>query len=265
MLIIGERINSTKAEIAEAITARNSDFIREEAVKQVEAGASYIDVNAGVFVENEAENLCWLVRVTQEAVDAPLCIDTPDSKAAEAALKLCKQRPILNSITAETERLKNALPLLKEYKCKVVALLIDDSGMPNDLEGKIGIAHTIIEKLASEGIDLDDIYLDPLVHPISVDTKAAAVVVNAIDKIMREFPGVHTISGISNVSHGLPLRMLLNQAFTVLAMQRGLDAALVDPYDNHLISNIFACEALLGRDNFCLNYIKAVRQGKIRC
>jgi len=263
MLIVGERINSSRAEIAAAIEAKNANFISEEAVKQVEAGASYIDVNAGAFVENETENLCWLVRVTQEATSTPLCIDTPDVRAAEAALKLCKQRPILNSITGESSRLRDALPLLKEYKCKVIALLIDDAGMPNNMDGKIRMAHSIVEKLASEGIDLNDIYIDPLVQPLSVDTNAAVVVLLTIAKIMQEFPGIHTICAISNVSHGLPVRTLLNQTFSMLAIQRGLDTAILDPCDNRLIANILACEALLGRDKSCSNYIKAFRRGKI--
>ncbi len=263
MLIVGERINSSRSEIARAVEAKDADFIRAEAAKQVEAGASYIDVNAGVFVENEAENLRWLVGVTQEAVSKPLSIDTPDAKAAEVALKLCKQRPILNSITAETHRLKEALPLLKEFKCKVIVLLIDDSGMPSHMDGKMRIAHGIVERLTGEGIDLSDMYIDPLVQPLSIDTNAGIVVLDTISRIRQEFPGIHTICAISNVSHGLPMRMQLNQIFAVLAIQRGLDAALLDPCDKRLMANILTCEALLGKDESCLNYIKAFRQGRI--
>lgn len=263
MLIIGERINSSRGEIARAIERKDVNFIRDEAIRQAEAGAAYIDINAGTFIESEAENLSWLVQVTQEAVETPLCIDTPDVKAAGAALKLCKERPILNSITAESERLNSALPLLKEYKCSVIALLIDDSGMPNTVDGKLRIASSIVNRLLSEGIALDDIYIDPLVQPIGVTANAGVVVVDAIANIMREYPGIHTICAISNVSHSLPQRKLLNQVFAVLAIQRGLDAALADPCDGHLMANILACEALLGKDKSCLGYIKAYRHGKL--
>ena len=263
MIIIGERINSSRREIARAIRDRDAKFIQQEAMLQAKSGANYIDVNAGTFGEKEIECLQWLVSTVQEAIDKPLCIDSPNPKALAAALKLHRGKAIINSITGETARFNSTIPLVRERQCGVVTLCLDDSGMPDTAEGKLDVAIRLIESLTSEGVALEDIFVDPLVHPISVDFKNGEVVLDAIGLIRERYPEVHITCGISNVSFGLPLRKRLNQVFAILTMQKGLDAAIIDPLDRALMSSITATEALLGKDEYCMRYIAAYRQGNL--
>jgi len=239
------------------------EFIREEAIKQVEAGADYIDVNAGTFIEKETEYLQWLVKVVQEATGKPLCIDTVDPQAAAAALKLHQRKAILSSISGEKERYNNMLLLVKEYGCSIVASCLDSSGVPETAEGRIKVAARLIDSLTTAGVAMDDIFIDPLVHPLSVDHNSVVTVLDTIEYIKKNYPKVRTICGVSNISFGLPLRKKLNQTFVVLAMQRGLNAAFIDPNDNRLMTNIIATNTLLGKDEYCINYIKAYREGKL--
>jgi len=263
MLIIGERINSSRQLISQAIERRDMEFIREEAIKQIEAGADYIDVNAGTFMEKETECLQWLVKVVQEAADKPLCIDTVNPRAAAAALKLHQGKAILNSISGEKERYNNMLLLVKEYGCSIIASCLDSSGIPETAEGRIKVAARLIDSLTTAGVAMDDIFIDPLILPISVDNNSAVKVLETMEYIKKNYPEVRTICGVSNISFGLPLRKKLNQTFVVLAMQRGLDVAIIDPNDNRLMANIISTNTLLGKDEYCTDYIKAYRGGKL--
>jgi len=263
MIIVGERINSSRAPIARALEAKDAAFIQREAALQVAAGADYVDVNAGALAKDEAAYLEWLVAVVQEAVDKPLCIDTPDPRAMAPALKRHRGKALVNSITAERERYQTVLPLVKGYRCGVIALCLSEAGMPGTTDEGVAIASRLIDALTSEGVPLGDIYIDPLVRPISVSYKAASVALETISQVMARYPGVHTICGLSNVSFGLPGRRLLNRAFAVLARQQGLDAAILDPCDRELMACLVAAEAMLGGDDYCMNYIRAYRTGKL--
>lgn len=263
MLIVAERINSSRKTISEAIEARDADFIRKEASTQAEAGASYIDVNAGSFVGQEAEYLCWLVDTVQEATELPLCIDSPDPAAVAAALERVKGRAMINSISLEKARIEGMLPLVKKYGAKIVALCQSDKGMANTADDKARIAGEMVKILTGEGIAPDDIYIDPLVYPIATDSQSAVASIEAVGRISREIAGVHTIGGLTNVSFGLPARKLINKTFLVTAMAHGLDSAIIDPTDRGLMANLIAAEALLDRDKFCSGYIKAYREGKL--
>jgi len=264
MLIVGERINSTRGRIAQAIEEKNAALIQKEATTQVEAGAEYVDINAGSFAAKEIEYLTWLVETVQQVINKPLCIDSANSKALAAALKLHKGKAMVNSITVEKERYQAILPVLKEYACSVVALSIDDSGIPATTEGRVSIAGQLVDNLTADGIALDDIYIDPLVLPISVDFNNGVVVLDAIERIKQAYPEVHTICGLSNISFGLPARQQLNRAFLTMSLQRGLDAVIVDPCDKQLMSSIITVNALLGKDEYCMNYINAYRKGKLQ-
>jgi len=263
VLIIGERINSTRGKIAEAIEKRDASFIQKEAKMQVEAGSDYIDVNTGALIEKESEGLAWLVETVQQVIDKPLCIDSSNSEAIARALKLHKGKCMINSITAEKKRFNSFLPLLKEHDCSVVALCADDSGIPATAEGRVEIASQIIEDLIAEGIALADIYIDPIILPISTEPKVGVVALDTIEQVKKKYPGVHTICGLSNISFGLPLRKLINQVFLIMAMQKGLDAAIIDPTYKHFLANIIAAETLLGKDEYSVNYINAYREGKL--
>lgn len=263
MIIIGERINSTRKAIARAIQERDTAFLQKEALIQVEGGADYIDVNAGTFIEKETEYLEWLVQTVQAATDKPLCIDSPNPEALVPALRAHKGKPIINSITAQRERYEAILKLLKEHECSVIALCLDDSGIPKTTQGKVEIASRLIEGLTAEGVSLDEIYVDTLVEPIAVDPSSGIEVLNAIEQIMGKYPGIHTTCGLSNISFGLPQRSLLNQSFLLMAMAKGLDTAILDPCDHRLMAGITTANALLCHDQYCKNYLNASRAGKL--
>ena len=263
MLIVAERINSSRKAINQAIRDRDADFIRSEAKTQAEAGAHYIDVNAGSFMEQEAEYLCWLVEIVQGVTELPLCIDSPNPEAIAAALEVVKGPAMINSISLEGKRMMGMMPLVKKYKTKIVTLCQGDEGMATTVSDKVKIAEQMVKVLTKEGIALSDIYIDPLVYPIATDTQSALAAVGAIGKIMQLFLGVHTICGLTNVSFGLPARKLLNKTFLVAAMSHGLDSAIIDPTDRELMASLVAAEALLNRDEFCRRYINAYREEKL--
>ena len=170
---------------------------------------------------------------------------------------------MINSINDEPARIEAVLPLLKEYKAKVVALCMGEAGPPSGVEDRVATACRLVDRLTAEGIPLDDIYVDACVLPISTGPEHGRSLAEAIGQIMARYPGVHTSVGLSNASFGLPVRKLLNQSFVVLLMSRGLDAAIVDPCDRQLMANIAAAEALLGRDEYCVEYLRAFRAGKL--
>lgn len=269
MLIVGERINTSRkvkgeSVIEAAVVNRDAGFIADLARKQFEAGATYIDVNAGTLTSGEPEALEWLTKTVQEAVDAPISFDTPNPAALESALAVYdmgKGQPLINSITAEELRYNNVLPFVLKYKAKIIALAMDDSGIQQDPEKRLAVAKTLVKELTSAGVPLDDIYVDPLTFPIGTGSDVALAMLDIIEKIMAEFPGVHTVAGISNISHGMPARKILNQAMTVLALGKGLDAGIIDPNDRYLMALIYASEALLGRDEYSMNYITKSREG----
>lgn len=269
MLIVGERINTSRkvkgeALIEAAVVARNAEFIADLAKKQFEAGATYIDINAGTLTSGEPEALEWLTKVVQEAVDAPISFDTPNPAALEKALAVydpAKGQPLINSITAESDRYANILPFVLKHKAKIIALAMDDSGIQQDPAKRLAVARKLIADLTAAGVALDDIYVDPLTFPIGTGSDVAVSMLDIIEKLAAEFPGVHIIAGLSNVSHGMPARKLLNQAMTVLALGKGLDAGIIDPNDRYLMALIYATEALLGKDEFSMNYIGKSREG----
>lgn len=269
MLIVGERINTSRkvkgeAVIEAAVVRRDAEFITDLAKKQFEAGATYIDINAGTLTSGEPEAMEWLTKVVMEAVDAPISFDTPNPEALElglAAYDSAKGQPLINSITAETERYANVLPFVLKYKAKVIALAMDDSGIQADPAKRLAVARKLIGDLTAAGVAVEDIYVDPLTFPIGTGSDVATSMLDIIEKISAEFPGVHIIAGLSNVSHGMPVRKLLNQAMTVLCLGKGLDAGIIDPNDKYLMALIYSTEALLGRDDFCMNYISKSREG----
>jgi len=268
MLIVGERINTSrkvKGEpvIENAVKAQDAGFVIDLARKQCEAGATYIDVNAGTLLDGEPDAMEWLVKTVQGAMDVPLSIDSPNPAAIERALKAHKGQALINSITAEKSRYTSLLPLVKEYETRVIALSMGDAGIPGDSAGRVSVARGLIGNLTAEGVKPENIYSDPLVYPVATGPEYGIAVLETLRTVKAEFPDVHTIAGVSNVSHGMPARKFLNQAFTVMCMAAGLDAAIVDPMDRQLMALIYASEALLGRDEFCAEYLSAAREGRL--
>jgi 5-methyltetrahydrofolate--homocysteine methyltransferase len=264
MIIIGEKINSTLKSIRPAMENHDAAAIQELAIRQFNAGASYIDVNAGVFYNDEPERLAWLINTIQEVLDAPFSIDSPNPRAIEAALKAKKNgKPIINSITDESKRFNDIMPLTVQYKTGIIALCMDDRGMPETVDERVTIAERLVEKLTKEGLPLSDIYIDPMVRPIGTGSHYGIIAIETIRKVKAEFPDVHIACGLSNISFGIPARKLVNQAFLVAAMTAGMDGAILDPLDKKLMSFMYATEALLGIDEYCLNYLTKFREGEI--
>ncbi len=230
---------------------------------QHEGGAAYIDVNAGTFVGKEAEYLPWLVRTVQAAVDTPLCLDSPNPEALKAALREHRGTPVINSVTLEPRRLDAVVPLVKEYSCGVVAMTVDSMQVPADAGKKFDIAVRLVEALTGAGIKAEDIYVDPVVQPVGVAGDAGAETLAAYSRIRAHLPDVHLLCGLANVSFKLPDRSLLNAVFLTMAMAAGIDSAIMDPCDSALMATLAAAEALLGKDEFCMRYITAYREGKL--
>ena len=262
MIIVGELINASRKKIASLIESKDTEAIQKIAKDQRDSGAHFIDVNAGVFVGKESDYLKWLVTTVQKAMDTPCCIDSPDPKAIEAALSVHSGTAMINSISLEKERYDALLPIVSGTDCKVVALCMSDKGMPRTADERIAIADELINNLVKKNVHLDNIYVDPLVQPISTDVTFGVEFVNAIEMIMNKFTGVHTICGLSNISYGLPERKFLNRTFMVMAITKGLDAAIVDPLDKRMMAVIIAAESLAGKDDYCGAYLKAYRENK---
>lgn len=266
MLIIGEKINSSRKNIQEMVESKNKEFIQELARKQVEGGAQMLDLNIGTIRKNEPENMKWLVKIVQEVLSIPLCIDSPNPEAIKQGLEVYdwnKGKALINSVTAEKERLKLILPLVQKYQCSVVALTMNERGIPQNSKERFKIADELIKKLTGEGILTEDIYIDPLTLPVSANIQNSNIVLETLRRIKDSYSEVKTIIGLSNISYGLPERRLINQAFVVLAMAFGLDAAILDTTDQKIMVLIKATDLLLGKDEFCKQYLRAFREGRL--
>jgi len=264
MIIIGEKINSTLKAIRPSMETRDSQAIIDLAKRQQEAGASFIDVNAGMFYENEIEILQWLIETIQETVDAPFAIDSPNPKAILAGLKANKNgKPIINSITGEKDRFDAIMPLVVEYKTGIIALCMDDRGMPETTQERVEIADTIIKNLTREGVALNDIYIDPMIRPVGTGSHYGIVALDTMRTVKNEYPDVHIACGLSNISFGIPARKVMNQAFLVAAMTSGMDGAILDPLDKKLMTFLYATRALLGQDDYCMDFITKFREGEL--
>jgi len=281
VLIVGERLNTTRKSVAAMVEALDGAAVRREALRQIEAGAHYVDVNAGTFRTREPELLRWMVenaqagvestraaraesgRGTEESAPIPLCIDSPNPVAIRAALEVHRGQAIVNSITGEAERLSRLLPVIRDHGSAVVALCLDDAGLPATADEATAKGLRLVETLLGAGISPGDIYVDPVVRPVGADPGAAVTAIETIRRLRERLPEVHFICGLSNVSFGLPARSLANRAFGAMAMAAGLDAAILDPLDSPLMSALLAAEAVLGRDRHCGRYLRAYRQGKL--
>ena len=261
--VIGERINTSRKLVQAAVADRDAEYLINDVKKQLEAGASYIDVNAGARIGHEEEDMKWLLDTIQPIATVPLTLDSPDPEILEMAFKLVEKTPMINSISLEKERFDAMMPFLDGRHCRVIALCMDDTGMPTSSIDILGRAKNLIAKLNNIGIPTPSIYIDPLVQPISTDTNMGMIVLEAVRFIKREFPEVHITGGLSNISYGLPQRHIINRTFVTLMMDAGMDSAIIDPLDQKIMGTIRTAEMLLGNDDFCMNYLKGVRAGQI--
>ena len=260
MIVIGEKLNTSIKNVRIAVQQGDDAALQDIALAQSNAGADYIDVNCGTFVEDEPDRLKWMVDSVQQCTDKPLCIDSPNPRALEAALRAHRNgKPIINSITAQKERYKEILPLVINYKSSVIALCMDDKGIPDTLDGRVSIAEKLVNNLIKEGLPCRDIFIDPMIQPMATNQSGGLMALKTISTIKQALPDVNTVCGISNISFGLPARALINEAFLVLAIEAGLDAAILDPLDHDLIPLIYAAELICREDEYCLGYLESIR------
>lgn len=264
MIIVGELINASRKAMTAAIESKDTEVISQTALDQSNAGADYIDVNAGIFVGKEADYLRWLITTVQDAdQEAVCCIDSPDPAAIEAGLAVHKGTAMINSVSLEKARYDSILKLVAGTDLKVVALCMSDDGMPETARERLEITEQLVNGLVKENVPIGNIYVDPLVQPIATKDSFGAAFLDAIEMITDTFPGVHTICGLSNISYGLPQRKLMNQMFAVMAIARGLDGIIVNPLDRRMMANLIVANTLAGRDEFCSQYLKAYRSKKL--
>ncbi|MCA1961122.1 MAG: dihydropteroate synthase [Desulfomonile sp.] len=264
MIVIGEKINGTRKQVAQAIQDRDADFIRDLARRQFENGATYLDVNAGTVPAREPDDMIWLVETVQEAApDAILCLDSANADALRAGIGKAAKVPMLNSLSGEQFRIDGVLPLACEFQTELIVLALDDNGIPRTSEGRLDIIRRLVELTRAGGLPDEKLFIDPLVMAISTGTENGNVTLETCRKIREEFPAAHLTCGLSNISFGMPLRSILNQAFMVLLAQAGMDSVIVNPEERDLRGIMMAAETLLGRDRHCMNFNRAFRAGKI--
>jgi cobalamin-dependent methionine synthase I len=259
--IIGEKINGTRQRVAQAIEERDAALIRDLAIKQAEAGVAWLDVNAGTYLSREPDDLIWLVETIQPVVEVPLCLDSVNPQALAAAIQVVERTPMINSISGEPQRLEGILPLVAEHSFSVIALAMDDKGIPETCGGRMEVVRKVMEAARASGVPDGNVYVDPLAMTLATNTDSALITLDTMRAIRREFPDAHLTMGLSNISFGLPARSYVNRAFLTLALAAGLDCAILDPLDRELKAVLVAAELVLGHDLHCLNYTRAYRAG----
>ncbi len=258
-VIIGERINPTgRKQLQAALEQNNFDIVRQDAVAQVAAGASVLDVNAGIPDGDEPVLLKAAVLNVMEVADVPLCIDTADPKALSAALSIYEGKALVNSVNGEERSLEEMLPLVKEYGAAVIGLCMDDNGIPETPEKRLGVAAKIIERAGKLGIGPEDIVIDPLVLTMGADHNAGRITLETTERIVKEF-GVNITMGASNVSFGLPDRLHINAAFIAMAIHAGLTCPITNPLVSELTTAVLAADMAMGRDEWGTRWIEAFR------
>ena len=255
MIIIGEKLNGSIPSVAKAIAEKDADLIRERARMQAEAGATFLDVCASVEEAVEVETLKWMIDLVQEVTDTPICVDSPSARSCVAAIPFCKRPGLINSVSLEGDKIDTIFPVIADTDWECVALLCDNDGIPDSVERRMEIFFGIMEKAKQYGIAPSRLHIDPLVVTLGTDQTALTVFADCCRRIKYEYPEIHITSGLSNISFGLPVRKNINQAFMVLAMNAGMDSAIVDPTNKNMIGMIYATNALLERDEYCLQYI----------
>lgn len=266
MIIIGEKINGSIPAVAKAIAERDAEFIKERAIMQANANATFIDCCASVPEEQEVETLRWMIDCIQEVTDLPIAVDSPSADVLVQVYGHCKRPGLFNSVSGEGDKIDKIFPIMAQPENKewqVIALLSDDTGIPKSAADRLKVFDRIMEKAKEYGIEPSRIHIDPLVEMLCTSEDGIAMNIEVITKIREKYPTIHITAAVSNISFNLPVRKLINLGFTVLAMNAGLDSAILDPTNKDMLGLIYATEALLGEDMYCIEYIGAYREGLI--
>jgi 5-methyltetrahydrofolate--homocysteine methyltransferase len=259
-VVIGERINPTgrKAVLA-ALQEGNFDIVRQDAISQVEAGAVVLDVNAGVPGADEPVLLKQVMQTVMEVTDVPLCIDTADPEALAAALSAYEGKALVNSVNGEEASLNAVLPIVKDYGAAVIALCMDDDGIPETAEDRLRVAAKLIERSAQLGIPLEDVVIDPLALTMGADSNSGRIAMDTIRLVVKEF-GVNITMGASNISFGMPDRKYINSTFIAMAIHAGLTCPITNPLVPEIMTAVLAADLSMGRDEYGMRWITAYRK-----
>ncbi len=261
-VLIGERINPTgRKRLSDALKAGNLEYVREEAIAQVREGADILDVNVAVTGLDEVALLPEVVKVVQESVDVPLCIDSNEPKAIEKALSIYKGKALINSVNGDDQTLGKVLQMVKECRAAVIGLSMDESGIPNTAEQRLEIARKIVARAEEFGISRRDVIIDSLAMAVGADTKAGRITIETIRMVRNEL-GVNQTLGASNISFGMPDRRLINRAFLCIIIASGVNCPIVDAAKARPIT--LAADLALGLDDYASRYISSYRARKDR-
>ncbi len=253
VIIIGESINPTRRkQLTFELQENKFDFVLELAKIQLAAGADVLDINVGFPGVDDVQLLPEVVKIISDNFDVPLCLDSPNPNAIEAALKVAPGKCLVNSVNGEEASLKALLPIVKEYGAAVIGLTMDDEGITQDPEKRLSIAAKIIERAAKLNISIEDIVIDPLAMAVSADHLTGKVTLDTIEKVNKEF-GINQTLGASNISFGIPDRKSVNQAFMTACIMKGVTCPITNPM--LLSTTIKATDLLLGKDDFSMAYI----------
>ncbi len=263
MMIIGEKINGTRETVGTAIRDRNTELIQDLASAQVNGGADCLDVNAGTLPHEEPHDMAWLVETIQTVTKARLCLDSPNPQALLSGIESAARLPMINSVSGERMRVEQVLPIACENRTDLVLLALDDRGIPETAADRLDIVDRLVSMAREGGLRDDQLFVDPLITTIATNGDSGRTALLTIREIKRRFPRVHIVCGLSNISFGQPSRTLINQAFAALAMEAGLDSAIMDPADRGLRNIIYGTDLVLGADPDCLRYNRAHRSGVI--
>jgi 5-methyltetrahydrofolate corrinoid/iron sulfur protein methyltransferase len=261
MFIIGELINGMYQNISKAIKEKDKAAIQKCALEQISSGADALDVNCGPASKNAASDIQWLVEVIQEVSDKPICLDSSKPAVIEAGLQAIKNKVIINSTTADAEKLAVLVPLAKKYQAKLIGITISAKGIPQNKDQRLELAANIVDACLQENFSPADLYLDPIVLPVNVAQAQMKDILGAIQEfaVLSE-PPPKTIIGLSNVSQGAKLRPLVNRTFLTMGIAFGLDAAILDPLDKELMDALITAELILNKHIYCDSYLEAYRR-----
>ena len=261
MIIIGEKINGAIPSTGKAIAEKDVEFIRNLAIKQAEAGADFIDVCASVDDDIELETMKWLIDIVQDATDVPIAVDSPNVYTCIESMKYCNKPGLFNSVSLEGDKVDVAFKVLADTKWECVALLNSDKGIPKTAKDRLEVFTDLMAKCKEYNIDPSRMHIDPLIEMLCTSEDGITMVTEVIREIKKQYPTIHVTGAVSNISFNLPARRIANQAFAVLAMSAGMDSFILDPLNKDMMGMLFATEAMMGEDEYCMEYIGAFREG----
>jgi 5-methyltetrahydrofolate--homocysteine methyltransferase len=266
MIVIGESINATRRRVRKALLEKDMAYLTQMCRDQDAAGADYIDINVAIAGENndEARMMRWLVEALEEVTDKPLCIDSANPDVIAAGVKTCKRAtPLVNSVNGTRSRIDAIFPLAAEHRLPMIALAMNENGIPRTSDERVSVCHQILDRAAEFGISSERFFFDPLVLPLSTGEKQAQITLDTLKAVRTAIPQAKTVVGLSNISFGLPRRCLINGALLTMAVGMGLDAVILNPTDRKLMSQLRAAELVIGRDRRCRRYIQAHNTGQL--